>query len=122
MGRFMSATGQFLMATYGQFSCPPTGSFRCPLTLVFEGNTPRIPRMTIMPYTTMLYRRLTGTTDGSGFYRNTHQTPAPHPPAAPEGGPLANAKSAATFSVPTEGPAKRPWIALSSRQAQDSPA
>ena len=32
MGRFMSATGQFLMATHGQFHCPPTGSFRCPLT------------------------------------------------------------------------------------------
>jgi hypothetical protein len=32
MGRFVSATGQFLLATYGQFSCPPTGSFRCPLT------------------------------------------------------------------------------------------
>ena len=33
MGRFMSATGQFLLATYGQFSCPHTGSFRCPLTI-----------------------------------------------------------------------------------------
>ena len=33
MGRFVSATGQFLMATYGQFSCPPTGTFKCPLTL-----------------------------------------------------------------------------------------
>ena len=32
MGRFVSATGQFLLATYGQFSCPPTGSFSCPLT------------------------------------------------------------------------------------------
>ena len=32
MGRFVSATGQFLMATHGQFSCPPTGSFSCPLT------------------------------------------------------------------------------------------
>ena len=39
---------------------------------MLEGNTPRFPRMTIMPSTTMLYRRLTGTTDGSGFYRNTH--------------------------------------------------
>lgn len=38
-----------------------------------------------MPSTTMLYRRLTGTTDGSGFYRNTHQNPAPHPPTAPAG-------------------------------------
>ena len=28
MGRFMSATGQFLMATYGQFSCPPHGQFQ----------------------------------------------------------------------------------------------
>lgn len=34
MGRFVSATGQFLLATYGQFSCPPTGSFSCPLTNV----------------------------------------------------------------------------------------
>ncbi|WP_207548610.1 hypothetical protein, partial [Mycobacteroides chelonae] len=33
MGRFVSATGQFLLATYGQFSCPPTGNFSCPLTL-----------------------------------------------------------------------------------------
>lgn len=33
MGRFVSATGQFLMATYRQFSCPPTGSFSCPLTI-----------------------------------------------------------------------------------------
>ena len=32
MGRFMSATGQFLLATNGQFSRPPTGSFSCPLT------------------------------------------------------------------------------------------
>ncbi len=32
MGRFVSATGQFLLATYGQFSCPPTGTFSCPLT------------------------------------------------------------------------------------------
>ena len=32
MGRFMSATGQFLLATNGQFSCPPVGSSRCPLT------------------------------------------------------------------------------------------
>ena len=32
MGRFVSATGQFLLATYGQFSRPPTGSSRCPLT------------------------------------------------------------------------------------------
>jgi len=32
MGRFVSATGQFLLATYGQSSCPPTGSSRCPLT------------------------------------------------------------------------------------------
>lgn len=31
-GRFVSATGQFLLAIYGQFSCPPTGSFSCPLT------------------------------------------------------------------------------------------
>jgi hypothetical protein len=28
----MSATGQFLLATYRQFSRPPTGSFSCPLT------------------------------------------------------------------------------------------
>lgn len=32
MGRSMSATGQFLLATDRQFPCPPTGSFRCPLT------------------------------------------------------------------------------------------
>ncbi len=32
MGRFVSATGQFLMATNGQFSWPPVGSFRWPLT------------------------------------------------------------------------------------------
>lgn len=32
MGRFVSATGQNLLATYEQFSCPPTGSFSCPLT------------------------------------------------------------------------------------------
>jgi len=32
MGRFVSATGQLLLATYGQSSCPPTGSFSCPLT------------------------------------------------------------------------------------------
>jgi hypothetical protein len=33
MGRFVSATGQFLLATYRQFSRPPTGSFSCPLTV-----------------------------------------------------------------------------------------
>jgi hypothetical protein len=33
MGRFVSATGQFLLATYEQFSCPPMGSFSCPLTV-----------------------------------------------------------------------------------------
>lgn len=32
MGRFVSATGQFLLATNGQFPRPPTGSHRCPLT------------------------------------------------------------------------------------------
>jgi hypothetical protein len=32
MGRFVSATGQFLLATYEQFSRPPTGSYICPLT------------------------------------------------------------------------------------------
>ena len=32
MGRFVSATGQFLLATYGHYSRPPTGSFNCPLT------------------------------------------------------------------------------------------
>ncbi|WP_293001581.1 hypothetical protein, partial [Mycobacterium sp.] len=32
MGRFVSATGQFLTATYRHFSRPPTGSFSCPLT------------------------------------------------------------------------------------------
>ena len=34
MGRFVSATGQFLSATYGQFSCPPMGSSNCPLTII----------------------------------------------------------------------------------------
>jgi hypothetical protein len=33
MGRFVSATGQFLLATYEQFSRPPTGSSICPLTV-----------------------------------------------------------------------------------------
>jgi hypothetical protein len=33
MDRFVSATGQFLLATYEQFSCPPMGSFSCPLTI-----------------------------------------------------------------------------------------
>jgi hypothetical protein len=32
MGRFMSATGPFLLATNGQFPRPPTGSYQCPLT------------------------------------------------------------------------------------------
>jgi len=32
MGRFVSATGQFLLTIYRQFSRPPTGSFSCPLT------------------------------------------------------------------------------------------
>lgn len=32
MGRFVSATGQFLLTAHEQFSCPSTGSFRCPLT------------------------------------------------------------------------------------------
>jgi IS30 family transposase len=31
-GRFMSATGQFLLATNGHNQRPPTGSSRCPLT------------------------------------------------------------------------------------------
>jgi hypothetical protein len=34
MGRFVSATGQFLLANYEQFSRPPMGSFSCPLTSV----------------------------------------------------------------------------------------
>jgi len=40
MGRFMSATGQFLSTTHGQFSCPHTGTSRCPLTFEFchKGN------------------------------------------------------------------------------------
>ncbi|MCQ4365877.1 YkgB family protein, partial [Mycobacterium gordonae] len=42
MGRFVSATGQFLLATYGQFSCPPTGSFSCPLTLAVKPWFPRL--------------------------------------------------------------------------------
>jgi hypothetical protein len=37
MGRFVSATGQFLLATYEQFSRPPTGSSRCPLTHAHSG-------------------------------------------------------------------------------------
>ena len=41
MGRFVSATGQFLMATYGQFSCPPMGTFSCPLTVVLR-NLPTV--------------------------------------------------------------------------------
>jgi hypothetical protein len=32
MGRFVSATGQFLLATNGQLSWPPVGNFRWPLT------------------------------------------------------------------------------------------
>ncbi|WP_207554189.1 PIN-like domain-containing protein, partial [Mycobacteroides abscessus] len=36
--RFVSATGQFLLATYGQFSCPPTGNFSCPLTNLYRYN------------------------------------------------------------------------------------
>ena len=36
------------------------------LSLVLEGNTPRSPRMTIMPSTTMLTRGLTGTTGALG--------------------------------------------------------
>ena len=43
MGRFVSATGQFLMATYEQFSRPPMGTFSCPLTL----NWLRAPRARI---------------------------------------------------------------------------
>jgi len=52
------------------------------LSLVLEGNIPRFPRMTIMPSTTMLTRRLTGTTDGSGFDRNTPRSCA-HPADTP---------------------------------------
>jgi hypothetical protein len=37
MDRFVSATGQFLLATYEQFSCPPMGSFSCPLTTLCDG-------------------------------------------------------------------------------------
>lgn len=36
MGRFVSATGQFLLATYGQNSCPPMGTFSCPLTTAYS--------------------------------------------------------------------------------------
>jgi hypothetical protein len=32
MGRFVSATGQFLLATNGQLSWPPVGNFRWPST------------------------------------------------------------------------------------------
>ena len=54
---------------------------------MLEGNIPRFPRMTIMPSATMLTRRLTGTTDRSGFYRSTHPESftSPHPPTAPAG-------------------------------------
>ncbi|HEX9498910.1 MAG TPA: hypothetical protein VF926_11160 [Mycobacterium sp.] len=48
---------------------------------MLESNIPRFPRMTIMPSTTMLTRRLTGTTEGSGFDRNTPRscaTPGRH--------------------------------------------
>lgn len=34
MGRFMSATGQFLSATNGHNQRPPMGSSRCPLTVI----------------------------------------------------------------------------------------
>jgi hypothetical protein len=32
LGRFVSATGQFLLATNRQSSCPPMGNSQCPLT------------------------------------------------------------------------------------------
>lgn len=40
MGRFVSATGQFLLATYGQFPCSSAGSFRCPLTFEITNDLP----------------------------------------------------------------------------------
>ena len=43
MGRFVSATGQFLLATYEQFSRPPTGSFSCPLTVEQIASSQGIP-------------------------------------------------------------------------------
>jgi len=38
---------------------------------VLEGNTPRFPRTKIVPSATMLTRRLTGTTVGSGSPQHT---------------------------------------------------
>jgi hypothetical protein len=59
MGRFVSATGQFLLATNGQLSWPPVGNFRWPLTAASRvkiavvertssGNTPIRARRTIV--------------------------------------------------------------------------
>lgn len=65
-----------------------------------------------MPSATMLTRRLTGTTDRSGFYRNTHPESFPSPAHRTSGGGQpAKREIRTTFSVPTEGPAKRPCIA-----------
>ncbi len=44
MGRFVSATGQFLMATNGQFSWPPVGSFRWPLTVTCHQQVDKLGR------------------------------------------------------------------------------
>lgn len=40
MGRFVAATGQFLLATHRQFSWPPVGNFRWPLTRDRTGDLP----------------------------------------------------------------------------------
>ena len=61
MGRFVSATGPFLLATNGQFPRPPTSSYRCPLTVGAE-NGPRGRR-----------RRCTQPLQGTGGYgRRAH--------------------------------------------------
>ena len=74
------------------------------LSLVLEGNTPRSPRMTIMPSTTMLTRGLTGTTGRSGLAA-THLKSL-HPPGqiTPEPASTTSTREAGVqFPVPTEG-------------------
>lgn len=48
MGRFVSATGQFLLATNGQLSWPPVGNFRWPLTAAqaaMWADVPQLPNL-----------------------------------------------------------------------------
>lgn len=66
MGRSMTATGQFLLATHGQFSWPPVGSFRWPLTGVWYSGIEVYPHRPIPGASDDVYVHLRDVPAGKG--------------------------------------------------------